>query len=124
MFYSKPSTLSRTALLAAIMLSAAGCATTADKGVRQGAIVKFDSCAKPEYPHADLQAGHQGTVTLDFLVDPDGKVGDSKVVKSSGYATMDEAARTAIAQCTFNPATQDGKPVKDWTKVQYVWTLG
>jgi TonB family protein len=123
MYQTNTSPPSRAALLAACLLSVAGCATTADTKADQGALVDFNSCAKPEYPHADVQAGHQGTVTLSFLVGQDGKVGESKVVKSSGFATMDEAARTAIAKCSFHPAMKSGKPVKDWTKVQYVWTL-
>jgi bla regulator protein blaR1 len=92
-------------------------------GRSTGALVDFGSCAKPDYPHADLEAGHQGAVTLSFLVGQDGKVGDSKVVKSSGFATMDEAARTAIAKCRFHPALDRGRAVDDWTKVMYVWTL-
>ncbi|MDN4051859.1 energy transducer TonB [Massilia sp. YIM B02763] len=123
MYHSKQSKQSCAALLAAVMLGIAGCATAADSKVDEHAIVDFNSCAKPMYPHADVQAGHQGTVTLSFLVEQDGKVGDSKVVTSSGFATMDEAARTAIMKCRFRPATKNGKPVKDWTKVQYVWTL-
>lgn len=123
MYQSKPSKQSRAVLLAACLLGIAGCATAADTKRDERALLDFDSCAKPEYPHADVQAGHQGTVTLNFLVDQDGKVGDSKVVKSSGFSTMDEAARTALVKCRFHPATKNGKPVKDWTKVQYVWTL-
>ncbi len=83
----------------------------------------FKSCAKPEYPHADVQAGHQGTVKLGFLVGEDGQVKDSMVTDSSGFATLDEAARVALAKCSFEPALDNGKPVQQWTKVQYVWTL-
>jgi TonB family protein len=120
---NNPSIFSRATLLAAITLSIAGCATAADSGATHGGVADFNSCAKPEYPHADVQAGHQGTVTLDFLVEADGRVTDSKVLKSSGFVTMDEAARSALVKCRFQPAMKNGKVVKDWTKVQYVWTL-
>jgi protein TonB len=83
----------------------------------------FDSCAKPQYPHADVQAAHEGKVTLGFLVNENGKVKDSKVIKSSGFATLDDAARSALAQCSFKPAVKKGKAVQEWTKVQYVWEL-
>jgi protein TonB len=86
-------------------------------------LLNFKSCAKPQYPHADLQAGHEGTVKLGFLVDETGKVKDSKVTASSGFATLDEAARLALAQCSFEPARKHGKPVQQWTKVDYVWQL-
>ncbi|MCS0627836.1 energy transducer TonB [Telluria mixta] len=86
-------------------------------------MLDFASCAKPQYPHADVQAAHEGTVKLGFLVDENGKVKDSKVMASSGFTTLDEAARSALAQCSFRPALKNGKAVREWAKVQYVWTL-
>jgi bla regulator protein blaR1 len=85
--------------------------------------VEFASCAKPVWPAQDLAAEHQGTVRLAFLISTDGVAGESKVVKSSGYPALDEAARTGIAKCHFTPATQAGKPVSAWMQMQYVWTL-
>jgi protein TonB len=70
-----------------------------------------------------VQAGHQGKVKLGFLVDENGRVKESKVMASSGFATLDEAARSALAQCSFQPALKNGKAVQQWAKVQYVWTL-
>lgn len=87
------------------------------------AIAQFSSCAKPEYPAEDIKANHMGTVTIGFLVSTSGQVRDSRITRSSGYPSLDEAARSAIAKCTFTPATAKGKPVEDWTSVQYVWTL-
>ncbi len=92
-------------------------------GPNRAAIADFNTCRKPEYPHADLAAGHQGTVTVDFLVDTDGAVIDSAIARSSGYVSMDEAARAALLKCRFGPALKDGRVVRKWTKVQYVWTL-
>ena len=86
--------------------------------------IDFASCAKPMYPHADVQAGHQGTVTLGFLVDENGGVKDSKVTGSSGFMGLDMAAQTALTKCSFRPALENGKPVQKWTYVKYVWTLG
>lgn len=102
------------------------CATCAHAAQAQGnrtAKLDFASCAKPTYPHADVQARHQGTVKLGFLVDATGRVKESKVTSSSGFATLDEAARTALETCSFHPAQANGKPVEQWTTVQYVWTL-
>jgi D-alanyl-D-alanine endopeptidase (penicillin-binding protein 7) len=112
------------ALLAALALT--GCAHTgssATHGESRKAIVLFDSCAKPSYPREDLRAEHQGVVTMSFLVNEEGTVADSKVLKSTGYPAMDEAARGAIQKCRFSPALQDGRPVAQWTQVQYVWTI-
>jgi D-alanyl-D-alanine endopeptidase (penicillin-binding protein 7) len=93
------------------------------KSVRQQAVVDFNSCRKPEYPRADLDAGHQGTTTLGFMLDEHGTVLDAFVRKSSGHAGLDEAARGALALCSFRPALEDGMPVRTMVPVQYVWTL-
>jgi bla regulator protein BlaR1 len=95
----------------------------ASRGVTRTAIADFATCAKPEYPHADLDAGHQGTTTVSFLVSAAGRVTDSRIVRSSGYASMDEASRSALTLCGFQPALRDGRAVAQWTAVQYVWTL-
>ena len=94
-------------------------------GGAENSIAKIDfaSCAKPQYPHADMQAGHQGTVTLGFLVDENGRVKDSKVMGSTGFRGLDQAAQIALGKCSFHPALENGKPVEQWTQVQYVWTL-
>jgi TonB family protein len=85
--------------------------------------IEFTSCAKPVYPPADMQAGHQGTVTLGFLVDENGRVKDSKVTGSSGFMKLDMAAQTALGKCSFHPALENGKPVEKWAYVKYEWTL-
>ncbi|MGX4641301.1 M56 family metallopeptidase [Massilia sp. SYSU DXS3249] len=84
---------------------------------------KFDSCRKPEYPKESLARKATGTVTLAFQVASTGEVRQSSVSRSSGDPLLDEAARLAIEKCTFIPATRGGKPVEEWTKIQYVWSL-
>jgi D-alanyl-D-alanine endopeptidase (penicillin-binding protein 7) len=88
------------------------------------AIADFSSCRKPMYPQADITAGHEGTVTLSFLVDTDGTVADSKVLYSTGFAGLDMAAQQAIHKCRFLPALRHGRSVRAWTAIQYIWTLG
>jgi uncharacterized protein len=83
----------------------------------------FQTCAQPVYPKASLRNEEQGTVTLGFLIETDGRVSDSKIVKSSGFPLLDIAAKVALARCSFKPATKDGKEVSAWAQVQYVWTL-
>lgn len=105
-----------------------GCAQTpvadsAADAVTTPPLAQFNSCAKPMYPAEALAKRLQGTVTLQFKVEADGSVQDSKVMKSSGDASLDEAARVAIAKCTFTPATVNGKPKAAWAPVQYVWSV-
>lgn len=110
----------------------AGCAGTAPPpadalgpdAITTKPLARFDSCAKPEYPAEALARRLEGTVTLRFLVDTDGSVAEALVAKSSGDASLDEAARAAIAKCHFTPGTAGGKPARAWAPVQYVWSLG
>lgn len=84
-------------------------------------IAQFDSCERPKYPAEALARNIEGTVTLGFLVSAEGAVRDTALRKSSGDTSLDEAARTALAKCTFNPGTVNGKPTEQWTEVKYVW---
>ena len=127
------------ALLAAFILSLTACAHTpvpstpvvADApstpmvapSVTTDAVALFKSCDKPIYPAESKMAKHEGTVTIGFLVDTNGVVQDTKIIRSSGKELLDVAARDALKLCKFAPATKDGKAVTDWAKIQYVWTL-
>ena len=84
-------------------------------------VAQFDSCERPKYPAEALARDIQGTVTLGFLVSTKGAVLDTTLRKSSGDTSLDEAARMALAKCTFTPGTVNGKPTEQWTEVQYVW---
>lgn len=81
------------------------------------------SCEKPEYPPASKRLEEEGTVTLNFLIDVDGKVIDSRVEKSSGFARLDQAARAALGKCKFKPGTVDGKAEQSWASIKYTWRL-
>ncbi len=78
---------------------------------------------KAEYPKASLMNEEQGTVSMSFLVKPDGSVADSKLEKSSGFKNLDKAAIKALSACKFKPGTKDGAPAETWTKVDYAWKL-
>jgi protein TonB len=91
--------------------------------VRTAAVVRADSCEKPEYPAASLRAQEAGTVLLNFLIDVDGKVLDSRIERSSRYRKLDEAARKALQLCQFKPATVDGKPEQSWARIEYEWKI-
>lgn len=90
---------------------------------RVAAVADFNTCAKPEWPKASLRNEETGTVTLSFLIGVDGRVADSKILKSSGFRDLDKAAVTGISKCRFKPGLTDGKPEQAWMQMQYVWTL-
>jgi len=100
-------------------------AIAADKvaGQTTSAVLDFNSCAKPLWPEGAIARKEQGTVTLAFTVGVDGKAKSSSVVKSSGFADLDEAARVGIEKCAFKAGTRAGKPFESNMKMQYVWSL-
>lgn len=99
---------------AALLASLTACAHAGSSDSAKRTVVDFSSCAKPAWPQADLNAGHTGTVTLNFTVDENGSVKDSAIVKSSGHPALDEAARSGIAKCRF----KNGPGKAD---LKYVW---
>ena len=102
---------------------AAAPSTGPAKSVRIAAIADFGTCEKPAYPKASQRNEETGTVTLSFLVGIDGRVADSKILKSSGFRDLDQAAQNGIGKCVFKPGSVDGKPEQAWMSMQYVWNL-
>ena len=98
-------------------------ASTALANNQSSSVLKTTTCARPEYPQDAHRRGSQGTTTVRFLIDTDGSVAQSAIVKSSGDASLDEAARSALAKCRFKPAVKDGQARRAWVPVQYVWSL-
>ena len=92
-------------------------------GAEVAPVLDSKTCDPPKYPKAALMNEEQGTVALLFQVNPDGKVTDSKVDKSSGSKSLDKAALNAFSQCKFKPGTKDGKPDTLWAKIEFVWKL-
>ena len=80
-------------------------------------------CAALRYPAASLQNGEQGTVHLRFVIGADGAVLDKKIVQSSGFEALDQAALEGLAQCEFSPAFSHGKAEQSELPYSYKWTL-
>ena len=81
------------------------------------------ACTPPEYPRASLANEEKGVVVLGVMVGVDGKAGEIKVEKSSGYRNLDRAASAAFAKCKFKPAVKDGKPDAQWTTINFEFKL-
>lgn len=91
--------------------------------IHVAAVVDPNACEKPEYPPISARNGETGTVVLSMLIGVDGRVRDANIEKSSGYKSLDRAARNALSLCKFKPGTTDGVPEQSWTKIQYAWSL-
>lgn len=64
------------------------------------------------YPRISRIRGEEGVVTIESIIDADGKLVEAKVLKSSGFERLDEAALKAIKKAKFNPASENGKSVE------------
>lgn len=91
--------------------------------IRTAPVADPRSCAKPDYPAASRRFEESGAVVLNLLIDKQGRVMQSKIVSSSGYERLDQAALRVLRLCRFRPATVDGKPEQSWNKLTYVWRL-
>lgn len=58
---------------------------------------------EPEYPPLARRRQQEGTVVLEALVNPDGKVGGLAVRQSSGHPLLDEAALKGVKGWRFEP---------------------
>ena len=91
--------------------------------VKTAAVVDARACEKPVYPPAALRANETGVVRLNFLIDADGRILESKIERSSGYRRLDEAALNGLSLCKFKPATVDGKPERSLARIEYEWRI-
>lgn len=80
--------------------------------------------SKPEYSPRMIREGNQGTIEVEVFVQPNGRVADARVIKSTGFAELDLAA---IAEAKRNwkllPATRDGVPIAQWHRLRVTFKL-
>lgn len=80
--------------------------------------------SQPEYPPTSRRLGEAGTVTLEILVLENGRIGDAKVVKSSGFPRLDEAAVREVKRTwRLVPGTENGKPAQMWHQINVTFRL-
>ncbi len=103
-------------ILAAVLLVLTGCSTvqqSLDKNITRP-ILKNDP--KLIYPIAAQQKNIEGTVSIMFIISKDGKVGESRLYKSSGNTALDLAAENYCKQLEFIPAKENGIPISSTMK--------
>jgi TonB family protein len=79
---------------------------------------------RPRYPAEAIRDQIEGAVVVEVFVQPDGRVGDARIVTSSGYdffdrATLEEARR----KWRMLPATRNGEPYAQWYRTRVVFKL-
>jgi len=77
-----------------------------------------------DYPAASRRLREQGSVTLQVLVDARGFATDVRLVESSGFSQLDQAALSGVrSHYRFMPGTVDGKPEPMWFTFKFTWKL-
>lgn len=77
----------------------------------------------PEYPAEARRRGQEGVVELEVVVNPDGSIGDVKVRSDPGFPLLVEAAKAALKNARFDPATRDGVAVAGPLIIPFRFTL-
>jgi TonB family protein len=75
------------------------------------------------YPVTAQRAGEEGTVVLRVYVNVMGQPATVKIVQSSGYPDLDNAAVESALNARYVPAIEDGATSADWATVQIVYRL-
>jgi TonB family protein len=75
----------------------------------------------PEYPADAKDAGIEGVVVVETVVDREGKVSSTKILRS--VPELDQAAIDAIVQWEFEPTYVKGKPVSIRMTITINFTL-
>ncbi|HEY3919894.1 MAG TPA: energy transducer TonB [Stellaceae bacterium] len=92
--------------------------------VRTTPHVDLAHSSQPDYPPEARRLSEQGSLVLQVLVEPDGRVSDAKLVQSSGFPLLDQAALAGVkTNYRFTPGTVDGKPQPMWFTFRFVWRL-
>jgi protein TonB len=79
---------------------------------------------QPRYPQADIREENEGNADVEVYVLPNGRVGDARIAKSSGFERLDQSAiDEAKRNWRLVPATRDGVPFAQWYKVRVTFKL-
>lgn len=65
----------------------------------------------PRYPRRAYERQVSGAVTVAFTVKPNGRTARIRIVKAEPPRVFNAAARAAVREWRFQPATRNGKPV-------------
>ena len=80
--------------------------------------------SQPPYPPSEIRAGNTGTADIEVYVLPNGRVGDARIVKSTGFPALDQSALDeAKRKWRLTPATRDGVPFAQWHRLRVTFKL-
>ena len=79
--------------------------------------------SEPEYPVSEVRQGHEGTVLLALEILPNGRVGQVRIERSSGYEKLDASAAREARKWRMKPGTSDGTAKAMWRIVPIKFQL-
>lgn len=100
--------------------------------VREGDVVEVGSldtvphitrAAKPQYPAMAQRQRVETTILLTVLVTENGDVSDVRVLRGDTRFGFEDAAIRAARTTHFSPGIKDGKRVKTWYPIPFVFKL-
>lgn len=80
------------------------------------------SRTEPEYPEVERRGRKEGTVIIEATITADGTVRDVRLLKSAD-TILDEAAKRAVLQWRYRPATLNGRAVPVYLRVTVSFRL-
>src|SRR5579885_1155086 len=77
-----------------------------------------------DYPLLSVSLGEQGDAVISLTVGADGAVSDAHILRSSGFARLDDASISLAQQrWRYNPATKNGAPIACRMEAEIRWRL-
>jgi len=108
------------------LISQKSSAVRADVDTRRGfkdALPRYDVNPSPRYPRVAKLRGWEGKVIFEAQILKNGHVGRLQVLASSGYKSLDNAARKAIGRWKFKPATSFGVSIDSQVEIPVTFSL-
>lgn len=81
-----------------------------------------ETCVTPRWPAEARRYEIDGISVLRFRIGTDGSVQDAKVVASSGWRLLDDAAIASLVKCRFKPDLDEASDEATFP-IQFVWTM-
>jgi periplasmic protein TonB len=78
---------------------------------------------QPRYPPEMTRAGTEGAVEVEIYVQPDGRVGEARIAKSSGFDSFDRSTLLEARGWTLVPATRGTEKIAQWYRLRVVFKL-
>ncbi len=93
-------------------------------GSMEAEVMELISATPPIYPPGELRKGIEGAVKFRVLVNPEGRVLEIELVKTSGNRNLDRAALTHVKRkWKFKPANTNGVAQKTWGQSSVVFRI-